>query len=505
MTARRTKFKLAVALVVATLATVGAARPVWPVSDDSAKGDAASLEKLIGPTDGYDIAIEASGDLMGSLETCGCPKRPMGGFAWRSGYSAELARATGGAVPIVHVDAGRSFADDLTPEGMADDVRIKNEWMLRSFDALDTAAVNVAHRDLVYLGRMLATKDYRARAKRFPALDRLVSANVVATSRSVRPLQPYAVRTVRGKRLGSRPVRIGILGVTEAAPASVAKQLEHEAAGYRITDPIEAVRTRLPELRAKADYVVVLAYVDRNTAKQIAALVEGPGVVVAAHQFPLFGKTEAGGATPVAYVPTQTKWLAELRLARHAPTSRALEIVAHRDVPLDADTPSDPAAQRIVDSARAEFTRVQQMALDSAGNDADLARLRESLAEESGFVGAETCATCHLAETEIWKSSRHSHAFRTLEEHNRHLDPACTVCHSVRQGEPGGFLDARRTPRLQDVQCEACHGPGREHARQPGPGYGAVTVPTACERCHTHENDPDFDFPTYWPKIAHGE
>jgi hypothetical protein len=202
----------------------------------------------------------------------------------------------------------------------------------------------------------------------------------------------------------------------------------------------------------------------------------------------------------VAYVATETKWLSELRLSREA---GKVSVAGHRDVPLDDQTPSDPDAAALVNAARAEFTAAQQIALASP---ASVDERRAALAESSPFAGAESCAKCHQYQYAVWKDSQHSHAFRTLEEKNRHLDPACTACHSVRQGEEGGFLDARLTPRLANVQCESCHGPGKQHVAEPKkPGYGRVDTPSTCVTCHTHENDPDFDFPTYWPKITHRE
>ncbi len=465
---------------------------------------------LVGSTDGFAVALEVSGDLQGSLETCGCPKHPMGGFAWRTGYTTALAKATKNAVSIVQVDAGRAFSDDVSPTGMADDVRIKNEWMLRSFDELGAVAINVAHADLAYLAPVMATDGYAARAKRFPALSKLISTNVVAKGAYTHPFPKFAIRTVTGKRLGGKPVRIGFLGVSEPPTDAVVKQHEGKLSLYTFEDPVDAVARALPELRKKADYIVVLAYVTRDVAKKLGALVDGPDVVVAAHQFPLFNKTDVQGTSTIAYVATQTKWLSELRLAR-MPADRTgkISIVDHRDVPLDEQTPADHEAAATVNAARSEFTAAQQIALarDAAGGGAvALEAQRTALAEASPFAGAESCKTCHSYAYDVWKKSQHSHAFRTLENRDRHRDAACTVCHSVRQGEPGGFLDVRLTPRLQDVQCESCHGPGKQHVLSPKePGYGKVELPTQCVTCHTHENDPDFDLPSYWPKIKHAD
>jgi mono/diheme cytochrome c family protein len=53
---------------------------------------------------------------------------------------------------------------------------------------------------------------------------------------------------------------------------------------------------------------------------------------------------------------------------------------------------------------------------------------------------------------------------------------------------------------LTDVQCEACHGPGAEHTRD---GSYRARAREACVKCHTPNDDPDFNFEKDWPLIAH--
>ena len=79
---------------------------------------------------------------------------------------------------------------------------------------------------------------------------------------------------------------------------------------------------------------------------------------------------------------------------------------------------------------------------------------------------------------------------------------SASACHVVGLGRRGGFINAKATPTLVDVQCEACHGPGQAHADSPAPGYGAAGA-RSCLGCHTEENSPEFDFFTYWPRIKH--
>jgi mono/diheme cytochrome c family protein len=41
-------------------------------------------------------------------------------------------------------------------------------------------------------------------------------------------------------------------------------------------------------------------------------------------------------------------------------------------------------------------------------------------------------------------------------------DENCLKCHTTGYGKPSGFKSLTETPKLINVQCEACHGPGAD-------------------------------------------
>ena len=117
------------------------------------------------------------------------------------------------------------------------------------------------------------------------------------------------------------------------------------------------------------------------------------------------------------------------------------------------------------------------------------------------YLGMESCVECHQSFVDSWKATKHSTAFATLERVGKSKDPECVKCHTVGFGEEGGFLSLKATPGLSGVQCESCHGPGREHAADFGPMRPlAVEI---CLKCHTAENSPLFDYQKYFEKIKH--
>ena len=85
----------------------------------------------------------------------------------------------------------------------------------------------------------------------------------------------------------------------------------------------------------------------------------------------------------------------------------------------------------------------------------------------------------------------------------KNFDAECVSCHVVGLKEKGGFVSKQDSPHLKGVQCENCHGPRREHIKNPQKKVLGHKI-TACSSCHHAPHTPDFKQEHYWPKIAHG-
>lgn len=160
----------------------------------------------------------------------------------------------------------------------------------------------------------------------------------------------------------------------------------------------------------------------------------------------------------------------------------------HKWVVLKKDSPEDPAVRAVLkeyDQKVAALLKEEELKPVSNGQ----------------YLGAESCVECHQPHVESWKATRHASAFATLEKAGKSKDPECVVCHTVGFGEEGGFLSLKSTPGLANVQCEACHGPSREHLKDFGP-MRAMGM-EVCLKCHTAENSPLFDYEKYFEKIKH--
>ena len=94
------------------------------------------------------------------------------------------------------------------------------------------------------------------------------------------------------------------------------------------------------------------------------------------------------------------------------------------------------------------------------------------------YVGSESCKKCHGGAYDIWKHSKHNHAYKTLvnakQPSNRQYDAECIVCHTVGFGYQSGFKDLDKTPTLVNVGCEKLLRP-RRRACEAAEGYGSGT------------------------------
>ena len=135
----------------------------------------------------------------------------------------------------------------------------------------------------------------------------------------------------------------------------------------------------------------------------------------------------------------------------------------------------------------------------------------EKVAHE--YVGAKKCKTCHKAQFNSWLETKHATAFNALSDKEKKKE-GCVTCHQTGTTAKGVLLEG--------VQCEACHGPGKDYkspkimSKKKWPAApekhmkmaieAGLNYPTeeTCTRCHTKEGNPNFkpfDFDKSKPKV----
>lgn len=309
---------------------------------------AQDLEDPFGSHDGYVLSILAGGDMAGAIDPCGC-KLPVGGLARRAGYARGLAKRVEGRSAILSVDAGRIF-DPARPQSEAIyDAAIKNEWLLRGLGVADFAALNVSAADLKTLDPWRSKDGFADRAREFPALDRFVSANVEAASGDVVGFQPYVIREVSppsSPAMADR-IRVGFIGLTEM-PDKVLP-----GSRWKISDPMAAARKYGAELRKSCDFLVVLAYMDQDSANRLEESIPGVDLIVVANRKSA-PKGEIDLERPATItVADEAKSITEVRLY---PSMSAMAAkrwrIKRRTVQLGPDVPDDSDTRLMMQRAK---------------------------------------------------------------------------------------------------------------------------------------------------------
>ena len=112
---------------------------------------------------------------------------------------------------------------------------------------------------------------------------------------------------------------------------------------------------------------------------------------------------------------------------------------------------------------------------------------------KNGYVSASACQNCHEQEYLQWSATRHAFAFETLLKKERYFDPNCVSCHTTGFGYQTGFQIGDESSAFKGVQCETCHGPGKQHVGNPKQSNirsGADT--SLCLQCHDTKHSPGF-------------
>ena len=111
----------------------------------------------------------------------------------------------------------------------------------------------------------------------------------------------------------------------------------------------------------------------------------------------------------------------------------------------------------------------------------------------NGYVSAKACQRCHEQEYRQWSATRHAFAYQTLLKKERYFDAGCVSCHTTGFGYPTGFHIGNSDATLEGVQCETCHGPGKQHVGNPKKRNIRSGQDTSlCLACHDPQHSPGF-------------
>jgi hypothetical protein len=492
-----------------------------------------------------DVALVLSGSVHGYLLPCGCSHPQVGGMERRYNFLQILKQK---GWPVVAVDVGdvpQSEGPVKLPnlQGL-----IKYRYAMQAMQTMGYSAVGIGEYEAnLSLSTVLGEWALNAQAPpkvvvanlqdakdKFPAETELWQLAEVKDSNIKVGITGFVGRTV-AKKMSKKDAMLNFKLIGKAPLNDVLKEMQQEKVDLRVLlyqgsmrMPCEAEPDEnLPADRAaeavecaKAfpQFDVILAVDDTDEPSAEPIWVSHPG---------------SAKKTLVAALGHKGKYIGVIGINRSSSDDKPFEMryqlvrmTESLQTP-DAERSENPIV-KLIDDYTKELRANNYLA--------KYGKMRHSLQVAvkgvvPTYVGSDKCKKCHDSAYEVWKKSDHSHAYQTLVKEknpsNRQYDPECIVCHTVGFAYQSGFENADKTPHLENVGCENCHGPGSEHVAHPKNKEWQARMnrwqapddesPAAkekrmeridlfCIECHDSENDVNWSkdsFPGKWKKIAH--
>jgi hypothetical protein len=545
--ARSWTFRLAaLALtVVSALAATGLAR--WlrpdhrpqPASGDHPPSAAKSgfPARLFAGWSKPDLVIVLSGQQHGYVLPCGCSNPQFGGLERRYNF-IQLLKEQGW--PVTAVDLGDVPQRSLFSPSQPGPVPLANEqglikyrYSMNALKRMGYAAVGLGENEAA-MPLFNALGEFALNEPK----PRVLVANLL--NRDENFPQHEGLRSWEAVQPTGSSLR---LGITAVVGRTVAERIKDPKVRFAVEDACaQIVRGTLKEMDGKADVRLLLYQGEKNRAAKGQPATDA---VACARAFPQFQVVQCLGEEEPSAEPTPVgnslvisvghkgKYVGVVGVWRTGKADHPYEL-RYQLVELGEEylTPPNKETTHPILQLMEEYTRELK-------RDKYLARygqIKHELQVEAPpavpvYVGSDKCKKCHESAYEVWQKTPHSHAYQTLVDARRpslrQYDAECVVCHVTGFGYVSGFTDAERTPKLKDVGCESCHGPGSAHVKDPTSKQWQLLlnkwrpkedetakekttrqghIERFCVRCHNVDNDvtwPHEGFEKKWAKIAH--
>lgn len=455
------------------------------------------------------VALVFTGRQDGFLEPCGCSglENQKGGMARRASMLSDLVKNKKWSV--IPIDAGNQV------RRFGRQSEIKFLFTIDGLKSMKYRAIALGPDDLRLPGIELATP--MSPTGDDPSM--FVSANV--TFFDPKMTSPYLVLEEGGKRIGITAV----LGQRN--------QLMVNSEDVTMRSAEEGLQAVWPELQKKqCDLYVLIAHATIDESRALAQKFRQFQLVVTtggAGEPTLEPERIEGTSSAMIQVGTKGMYASVVGLFEDK------NVIRYQRVPLDARFPDAPEMIQLLGAYQ------DQLKLTGF---AGLGIRPQPHPTKNKFVGSEVCAECHKNAWKVWKEGidgndpKHSHAYATLQAPPkranvpRNFDPECLSCHVVGWNPQkyypydSGYMSLDATPKLINVGCENCHGPGAEHTDAENGvdedmkeeeierlrKQQILTLKDAeqkCLECHDLDNSPGFQeegaFDRYWAKIKHSK
>ena len=284
-------------------------------------------------------------------------------------------------------------------------------------------------------------------------------------------------------------IKYGIVSVMDPVHKIITMTAEEDV--FQVDEPLPVLRDLLPRLRKEADSILLLSHLGEQGTINLIKEVKGIDMCVIGHTSRTINIERVIDDTAIFSSAYEGRTIGRANLFVDDVDGRIMAI----DVGITT-------LNNKIDNDEETLARVAQYKKDlvefKTAKRAAYPRTMGS--DKETFLGERACMSCHQDAWKIYQDSAHRAAFASIRNKGQSFEPECLSCHTTGYKYKKGYSDDPPFNKLANVQCEACHGYGSQHARD---GKWVVQAKDSCTMCHDQKNSPEFDYAIYWEKIKH--
>jgi hypothetical protein len=395
----------------------------------------------------------------------------LGGLARRATFIDQL---KSGQPNLLLVDAGdllfsQPFVEVPNAKSMGD---LKADLYLQTYNLMKYDAFTPGEIDLSFgVGNLIPLSQKAS----FPFL----AANLVQT-KSLKPVfKSFVIKEVGG-------LKVGILGLVSHRYLLGDPPEEREK--YSLLDPVRVAKRLIPLLKKKCQVIVVLAHMDLSEQETLIQAVPGIHIVVGGHRSPPTNDPIKILDTEAFVAGKRGDHLGKIDFSRdQGKIQFQFQLIS-----LDKQYGDHPQVMEMLSRYKGALQNLLQATAPAEPREPQ-PRLARPV---SSYVGEQSCQSCHPSQYQHWLTTAHARAYDTLVQQGKTSDPNCLACHTT------GFGGVKApNVHFENVQCEACHGPGVGHP-ETWKNFSPIGE-SQCLKCHNVANSPNFDYSLYLQKVQH--
>jgi hypothetical protein len=313
-----------------------------------------------------------------------------------------------------------------------------------------------------------------------------LAANLLNHQSNEPIFKPYVIKEIKEVP----GMKVGIFGLISDRFSSGGPPARREK--FNIADPIDTAKKVVGVLKRQCRVIVALTHLEADQERMLADKAHGIDFIVNGHRTHAQAAPRLVNHTQIFIAGARGEFLGQADLFRQ----RMKLYSRYQLIPLRMDYNEKAEIKVMVSEFKGQVESALQPPMMVEPAEGPTSSSEMFVPPLLAFGGEKGCQACHPREHEHWATTAHARAYDTLVKSDKTSDPSCLACHTTGQGSP-----PKTNSRFENVQCEACHGPSKDH-----PDFRKdleKVDENDCRQCHNPTNSPNFNYDKYVQKILH--